>query len=685
MSGDAPESVAPCVGLSEAAGRTVGLVEWFRVGQHLHVEAVLDDLAALGVRHLRSGVSWADWHTPEGREWYDWLFPAIAARVEFLPCVLYTPPSLGVVASTAAPPRVPKDYADFIDLLITRYGDHFEWLELWNEPNNLSDWDWRVDPGWHTFAEMVGGAAYWAQQRGKRTVLAGMAPCDPNWIALMCERGVMAHIDAVGIHGFPGTWEFDWKTWAEKLRQVQAVLERDGRAPQLWITETGYSTWKHDEQSQIESFASAVTASADRVYWYSARDLDPELPTQDGLHTDVRHYHMGLRRADGAPKLLYRLLCDGGMEHVRQVLHQAGRSGVRRAPARRDDAVLITGGAGFVGCNLAHRLLTHGRPVRILDNLSRPGSERNLHWLHEQHGDAFDFMLGDIRNRMTVRAALADVSEVFHFAAQVAVTTSLATPLFDSDVNIGGTLTLLEELRRLERAPGLIFTSTNKVYGGLEHLELALQGQRYEPADALVRRRGLSEGTPLCFSSPYGCSKGSADQYVLDYAKSYGLPATVFRMSCIYGPRQFGNEDQGWVAHFVRHALAGRPLTIYGDGRQVRDLLYIDDLLDALQLAQRHIAGLAGQAYNIGGGPGNARSLLEIVEHIEALQREPVMLSFEDWRAADQRYYVSDTARYTQATGWRARVAVPEGVGRLYSWLAGNQVGASYAVTGGVS
>lgn len=671
-------------GLSESVGRVVGLVEWFRVGQYEHVEEVLDDLAALGVRHLRTGVSWADWNTLVGREWYDWLFPTIAARVEFLPCVLYTPPSFGTVPSDAAPPRVLKHYADFIDTMITRYDRHFEWVELWNAPNNFNNWDWRIDPHWHAFCEMVGGAAYWAKQRGKNTVLAGMAPCDAHWLGLMCERGVMNYIDAVGIHGSSGTWEFDWSSWSEKLRQVKATLEQHGHAPELWITETGYSTWQHDEQGQIEAFSTAVTAQVERVYWYSARDLDPAMSTQDGLHTDVRHYHMGLRRADGAPKLLYRLLCEGGMKHVRQVLHQAGRSGVRRTPVRRDDAVLITGGAGFIGSNLAHRLLSQGRPVRILDNLSRPGSEKNLDWLWQQHADGLDFVLGDVRNRKVMRAALEGAGEMFHFAAQVAVTTSLNAPVFDSEVNIGGTLTVLEELRRLSQPPGLVFTSTNKVYGGLEHLELSLNGRRYEPVEALIRRRGLSETTPLCFSSPYGCSKGSADQYILDYAENYGLPATVFRMSCIYGPRQFGNEDQGWVAHFIKTVLAGEPLVIYGDGHQVRDLLYIDDLLDAMLLAQRHLRQLAGRAYNIGGGPSNARSLLEVIHQIEGLQGKSIQIRFEDWRTADQRYYVSDTARFTQVTGWRARVPVQEGVGRLYDWLTGNQ-SIPYAVTGGAS
>jgi len=647
-------------------GLEVGLVEWFRPGEYEAVERTLADLAELGVRRLRTGVSWADWHTEEGRRWYDWLFASVPARVEMLPCVLYTPPSLGMTASTAAPPRVVKDFADFVDLLINRFGDRFEWIELWNEPNNLSDWDWRLDPGWNRFSEMIGAAAFWARQRGKRTVLAGMAPCDPNWLALMCERGVMAHIDAVGIHGFPGTWEFDWKSWADKIAEVRAVLQQHHCNPELWITETGYSTWKHDERGQIEAFCNAVAAPVHRVYWYAARDLSPELPTQDGLHTDVRHYHMGLRRADSQAKLLYRLLADGGMEAVHRVMKRS----IRR-PARPDAGpALITGGAGFIGCNLAHRLLQQGRQVRIFDNLSRLGSERNLHWLSDLHGERLEFVLGDIRNRMQVREALCGTREVYHFAAQVAVTSSLNDPCFDSEVNIDGTLNLLEELRRLKQPPGLLFTSTNKVYGALDHVQLVLKPRRYEPADLRVRRRGIGEHTPLSFCSPYGCSKGSADQYVLDYARHFGLPAVVFRMSCIYGPRQFGNEDQGWVAHFIKTLLAGEPLVIFGDGRQVRDLLYVEDLMEAMLLAQNYIGSLSGRAYNIGGGPGNARSLLEVIRQVEQLLGRRAELSFKDWRPADQRYYVSDTTRYAHATGWRPRVAARDGVLRLYDWLS---------------
>jgi CDP-paratose 2-epimerase len=258
---------------------------------------------------------------------------------------------------------------------------------------------------------------------------------------------------------------------------------------------------------------------------------------------------------------------------------------------------------------------------------------------------------------------------VFHFAAQVAVTTSLVDPVHDFDVNAGGTLNLLEAMRALKSPPPLVFTSTNKVYGGLGDVPLVRRGGRYEPRDADVRRHGVSEERPLDFHSPYGCSKGTADQYVIDYARSFGLRTIVFRMSCIYGPHQFGTEDQGWVAHFLIRAIEGDPIVLYGDGMQVRDILFIEDLVDAFLLAQRHMDRHAGTAFNIGGGAANTTSLLELLDLIEELHGERPDVAFQEWRTGDQRYYVSDTRRFQAATGWRPRVGVEAGVARLYEWL----------------
>ncbi|HEX5831105.1 MAG TPA: NAD-dependent epimerase/dehydratase family protein, partial [Gemmatimonadaceae bacterium] len=261
--------------------------------------------------------------------------------------------------------------------------------------------------------------------------------------------------------------------------------------------------------------------------------------------------------------------------------------------------VLVIGGAGFVGANLAHRLLAEGTAVLVLDNLSRPGVERNLAWLRREHGALLRVQVGDVRDAAAVRAAVRQARQVFHLAAQVAVTTSLVDPVGDFDVNARGTLNVLEAARTLVRPPLVTFTSTNKVYGGLADVALAHDGRRYAPVRPTLRAHGVSERRRLDFHSPYGCSKGTADQYVLDYARSFGVPTVVFRMSCIYGPRQMGTEDQGWVAHFLLRAIEGRPITIFGDGRQVRDLLFIDDLVDAFAHLAPHEEAVAGRAFNI--------------------------------------------------------------------------------------
>ncbi len=339
---------------------------------------------------------------------------------------------------------------------------------------------------------------------------------------------------------------------------------------------------------------------------------------------------------------------------------------------------LITGGAGFVGTNLADRLLSQGEQVVVLDDLSRPGVERNLQWLRAAHPDHLQVVQGDIRDPDDVRLAARAADRVFHFAAQVAVTTSVSNPVHDYSVNLGGTLTLLEELRRRSEPPPLLFTSTNKVYGKLAGLQVEQSGQRYEPRDPEVREHGIGEHWPLQFASPYGCSKGAADQYVLDYAETYGMPAVVFRMSCIYGPHQCGNEDQGWVAHFLMQARDGALITLYGDGRQVRDVLYVEDLLDAMLLATTQVEQLSGQAFNMGGGAQSTVSLLELLALIGELGPAPDV-HVGDWRVGDQRYYVSDTRRFSAATGWAPQVTPTEGVTLLHDWLASSRLAGSKA------
>jgi len=362
--------------------------------------------------------------------------------------------------------------------------------------------------------------------------------------------------------------------------------------------------------------------------------------------------------------LLYRLWSSHGLPGVRDAATWADR--------RSDGPVtVVTGGAGFIGCNLASRLLDRGERVRVVDNLSRPGVEDNLAWLRERYGGALEFVPCDVRDRHGIADALEGAARVFHFAGQVAVTTSLDDPLTDFEVNLAGTLNVLEAARRQASPPPVIFSSTNKVYGGLEDIALQVIGQRYLPTDTEYLRHGVGEARPLDFHSPYGCSKGGADQYVLDYARCMGVPSVVFRMSCIYGPHQFGTEDQGWVAHFLLRALRDEAITLYGDGMQVRDILHVNDAVSAYLLAADHIDRVAGQVFNLGGGPSNTISLLQLLDWIAEIRGRRPVVEFSDWRTGDQRYYVSDTRRFQAATGWRADIGAREGVADLHRWLRG--------------
>jgi CDP-paratose 2-epimerase len=331
---------------------------------------------------------------------------------------------------------------------------------------------------------------------------------------------------------------------------------------------------------------------------------------------------------------------------------------------------VVTGGAGFVGANLVHRLAQSGHRVRVFDNLSRRGVEMNLEWLRSLHGERIEVAIGDVRDPAAVERAVRDADFVYHFAAQVAVTTSLDDPRHDFDVNASGTINVLEAARRRSTPPPVVFTSTNKVYGQLDDLKLEQRERRYVPSDRAIASAGISESRPLALVSPYGCSKGAADQYVLDYVHSYGLRAVVLRMSCIYGPHQLGNTDQGWVAHFANRVLDRAPITIYGDGRQVRDILFVEDLVDALLAAMERIDLLHGSAFNIGGGPPNAVSLLDVLDELEASAGRLPPLVVESWRAGDQRWYVSDHRAFTEQTGWSPKVSPREGIRTLLDWCA---------------
>ncbi|MCL4767274.1 MAG: SDR family NAD(P)-dependent oxidoreductase [Hyphomicrobiaceae bacterium] len=343
--------------------------------------------------------------------------------------------------------------------------------------------------------------------------------------------------------------------------------------------------------------------------------------------------------------------------------------GRKRSSAASRRPVLVTGGAGFIGCNLADRLAREGHDVIVLDALMRPGAEANLAWLKRRHPERISAAVADVRDEAAVTSAAREASAVFHLAAQVAVTTSLDDPCRDFDINVRGTLLLLEALRRRRDRIPFVFASTNKVYGDLGGLALERAADAYLPRDTRVRAHGVGEDQPLSLHTPYGCSKGAADQYVLDYARSFGMPTVVMRMSCIYGPRQLGTEDQGWVAHFVSSALAREPITIYGDGCQVRDVLHVADAVEAYLAAWRRITTARGNVFNLGGGPANAVSLLQVVSEVGMLVGRPLAVELADWRASDQRYYVSDIRRAERMLalppprGWR------DGLRDLYRWM----------------
>lgn len=329
---------------------------------------------------------------------------------------------------------------------------------------------------------------------------------------------------------------------------------------------------------------------------------------------------------------------------------------------------LVTGGAGFVGCNLADRLLRVGDDVTLLDDFSRPGSRVNLEWLRERHDPGrLTVREGDVRDAELVRTAVADVEVVFHLAGQTAVTTSISDPRADLDANVGGTLNVLEAARVLPRPPVVVFASTNKVYGDLEDQQIVEQPTRYTLPGL---PHGIDETALLEFTSPYACSKGAADQYVLAYARTYGVPGVVLRQSCIYGPRQMGVEDQGWTAWLILAGALGRPATIYGDGKQVRDLLYVDDLVDAYLAVVDRIDVTRGRAYNIGGGPEFTLSIWhEFSALLEELGQVPPTVSFASARTGDQRVYISDTRRANTDFGWAPTVSPREGLARLAEWL----------------
>jgi CDP-paratose 2-epimerase len=333
---------------------------------------------------------------------------------------------------------------------------------------------------------------------------------------------------------------------------------------------------------------------------------------------------------------------------------------------------LITGGAGFIGSNYAARCLQRGEKIKIFDNLSRVGSTRNLEWLTETYGNkSFELIQSDVRDADAIESAVKGASKILHLAGQVAVTSSVTDPRYDFEVNAQGTFNVLEAARKTGDQPAFIFASTNKVYGGMENVAVVERETRYDYKDL---PEGAAEDQILDFHSPYGCSKGCGDQYVRDYFRIYRLPTVVFRQSCIYGTRQFGVEDQGWVAWFVIAAVAGRPITIYGDGKQVRDILFVEDLLDAYDAASDRIENIAGQVFNIGGGRKNTISIWQEFKPIlEKLIGKSIKTTTADWRPGDQPVFISNIQKANQFLHWTPKVNVEEGIHRLFDWVKENR------------
>lgn len=330
---------------------------------------------------------------------------------------------------------------------------------------------------------------------------------------------------------------------------------------------------------------------------------------------------------------------------------------------------LIVGGAGFIGANAAAHYAEQGHSVTVLDNLSRCGTQENVNWLLHEHPNA-KMVVADIRTDLGILVAEAEKCDVLlHLAAQVAVTTSVADPRTDFEINALGALNILEAARQAATPPIVLYSSTNKVYGGMEDVRVVEANNRYRYESF---PHGVGEDRVLDFHSPYGCSKGAADQYVRDYARIYGLRTVVFRQSCIYGPHQFGIEDQGWVAWFALCGLLGQPVTVYGDGKQVRDVLYVDDLIGAFDAAIQRIEHVAGHVYNVGGGPGNTLSILELIELLEKIGGSKIRYSFGNWRPGDQRVYVSDVRRARRVLEWAPVISPGAGVRKMHAWMVAN-------------
>lgn len=609
----------------------LGLRKDFALGDRDAVALFLQDWSRFELRHLRIVLPSPAWRLGADRTWYTWLLSRLANTAHL--CVTLAPDS-----SQSSTTSNGAELSVSVTQLLAQYSALVDTIEL-----PALAWEHRLGPAWPDLCHRLADAT---RAAGKRFVLSS-AHWHEFGFAMRCvENGTLPSADALGIEMETGSPQHHAVAPSDRLREVAQTLHELRIPLPVWFSRVAVHASAPRPFTDVEAIQNALTSGAERTYW----------DAPDAV----------MAQSTGDLSLARRLLAARPDADLRRVvtLCRSPRNRIHPGPH-----ALITGGAGFVGSNLADRLLSQGERVTIYDNLSRTGTERNVHWLKSRHGERLTLCLGDIRDAASVANAVERATHVFHFAGQVAVTSSMVDPLHDGEVNQRGTLVLLEALRNLPAPPPLIFTSTNKVYGALNDVALQVTASRYEPISPAIRNGGIDESRPLQFCSPYGCSKGAADQYVLDYAKSFGLPTMCLRMSCIYGRRQFGNEDQGWVAHFLKQAVTAEPIVIYGDGLQVRDVLFADDLVEAFLLARANMAALQGRVFNIGGGPNNVLSLVELLAIIEQLDGHAPRVSYRGWRPSDQRYYVSDLRKFSAATGWRPRVCVADGVQRLYDWM----------------
>jgi len=377
----------------------LGLLEWFHIGEYERVEATIKEMSRLPFKRLRTGISWADYHQPEGRKWIDWLIPRLTSEFELLPCFIYTPPSLGIVPKTSSPLRNPKDFADFLDDIIGRHGTHFENVELWNEPNNLSEYDFTLDHDWEKFCEMMGAAAFWMKKLGKKTVLGGMSPVDPNWLRLMYSRGLMEYIDVIGIHHFPGVFDTRSENWPSTVKKVKDIVEENQAAQKIWITETGYPTVHHREFEQLSHFMECLDAPVERVYWYGLKDLHEKHPTVDGFHLDEREYAFGMIGKDEKPKLLYHELTREPIPTWTARYKRWTRHMPPDGQALDKPYALLVGDFCEEQFGLAENLLQEKIPVALYDLPADQNAIDRLEMLINHFGTGVRLFLADIRNR----------------------------------------------------------------------------------------------------------------------------------------------------------------------------------------------------------------------------------------------------------------------------------------------